>query len=142
MNDDSFDNREQWASITEDENNRGEGESLAVDDRGIPILDEVIEPDLDLSDDSALVPGLDTEPHGLNLPDKEVLLDALKQQMLSQFEQELEGITHQIAEAVTAQLSHNMEQTIREELQRSLSGHLETMLERTLKQPDNILNND
>jgi hypothetical protein len=142
MNDDSFDNEERWASIPTDEDSYEEAESLAVDDRGIPILDEVIEPDLDLSDDSALVPGLDTEPHGLNLPDKEVLLDALKEQLLSQIEQELEGITHQIAEAVTAQLSHNMEQTIREELQRSLSGHLETMLERTLKQPDNILNND
>jgi hypothetical protein len=142
MNDDSFHSQQQGTSAPADEDSGLGSESLAVDDRGIPILDDVIEPDLDLSDDSALVPGLDTEPHGLNLPDKEVLLDALKGQLLNQIEQQLEGITHQIAMAVTAQLSRNMEQTIREELQRSLSGHLETMLERTLKQPDNILNHD
>jgi hypothetical protein len=142
MNDDSFENHGQRTSVPGEEGSLEGNESLAVDERGIPILEEVIDPDLDLSDDSALVPGLDTQPHGLNLPDKGMLLDAIKGQLLNQIEQELEGITHQIAEAVTAQLSHNMEQTIREELQRSLSGHLETMLDRTLKQPDNVLNGD
>jgi hypothetical protein len=139
MNDDSIYNPEQERSLPARDDTTQSDEPLALDERGIPILEEVIEPELDLSEDSALVPGLDTQPHGLHLPDKELLLDALKEQLLSQIEQELEGITHQIAEAVTAQLSRNMEQTIREELQRSLSGHLETMLERTLKRPDNIL---
>jgi hypothetical protein len=142
MNDDSFDNQGQRRSLPPEEGSREEYESLAVDDRGIPILDEVIDPDLDLSDDSALVPGLDTQPHGLNLPDKEMLLEAIKRQLLNQMGQEMEVITHQIAVAVAAQLSREIEHTIREELQRSLSGHLETMLDRTLKQPDNILNGD
>jgi hypothetical protein len=142
MNDDAFENQGQRRSVPPEEGSWEENESLTVDDRGIPILDEVIDPDLDLSEDSALVPGLDTRPHGLNLPDKEILLEAIKGQLLSQMGQEMEVITHQIAVAVAAQLSREIEQTIREELQRSLSGHLETMLDRTLKQPDNILNGD
>lgn len=129
MNQDSFESDKRMPSTG---SGKEEG-SVNVDERGIPILEEVIDLDLDLSEDSALVPGLDGEPHGLNLPDKEMLLEALKEQLLDQMEEELGEITHQIAEAVALQLSRNMEQTIREELHSSLRSHLETMLDRTLK---------
>ncbi len=134
MSADDFDDNPYKASPFPENDSRDEEESLAVDEQGIPILEEVFDPDLDLSEDSALVSGLVTESHGLKLPDKGILLDALKEQLLNRMEQELEEITHQIAIAVTAQLSHGMEQTIREELHRSLGHHLEALLDRTLKQ--------
>ncbi len=134
MNDDYFDDDPDKAPFFPGKDPRDEEESLAVDEQGIPILEEVFDPDLDLSEDSALVSGLVTESHGLKLPDKGILLDALKEQLLVRMEQELEEITHHIAIAVTAQLSRGMEQTIREELERSLGHHLEALLDRTLKQ--------
>lgn len=132
MNHDRHNNGEQTVPLADssgDKNAPREG-SATVDDQGIPILDEVIYPETDLSDDSALVNPEVHEGHGLHLPNPEALLAAIRVQLHDRMESELDGIIDRVAVTTAKRL----EEALRRELRDVLKRHLLKLLDEI--QPD------
>ena len=126
MNNDRHDNGEQTMPLppTGDRKPLREG-SPTVDDQGIPILNEVIYPETDLSDDSALIGPESSQGHGLHLPDPEALLAAMRVQLQDRLTGELDGIVDRVA-ATTAK---RLEEALRRELREMLDRHLRRLLD-------------
>jgi hypothetical protein len=97
----------------------------AVDDHGIPILDEVVYPETDLSDDSALVNPEVRAGHGLHLPDPETVLAAMRVQLRDRMENDL----NEIVDRVAATTAERLEKALRRELREMLDRHLRKLLD-------------
>ncbi len=127
MNQDRHNNGEQTTPLpdsVEKQNTPRDG-SAAVDDHGIPILDEVVYPETDLSDDSALIGPEIREGHGLHLPDPEALLAAMRVQLQDRMTEELDGIVDRVATTTAERL----EKALRRELREMLDRHLRKLLD-------------
>ena len=127
MTHDRQDNGEQTTPLPESVENTSvprEG-AAAVDDHGIPILDEVVYPETDLSDDSALVNPEVRTGHGLHLPDPETLLAAMRVQLQDRMEHDL----NEIVDRVAATTAERLEKALRRELREMLDRHLRKLLD-------------
>jgi hypothetical protein len=115
-----------WPSTREAQENVPTETSLAVDPEGIPILHEVVDPnDLPPTDagnpDQADLPLFDTSPEQSADPEPEpVNLDAVREALRN----ELLGVIEQTAAAVAERFRKDMEQTLKEELTRTLDERL------------------
>lgn len=99
----------------------------AVDDHGIPILDEVVYPETDLSDDSALVNPEIHDGHGLHLPDPEALLAAMRVQLQDRMTEELDGVVDRVATTTAERLEKALQRELREMLDRHLRKLLDEL---------------
>ncbi len=106
--------------------------SVAIDKDGIPILDDVVDSDKIESEPQA---SPSNKGQGLNLPDRTVLIAAMRKQLNRQIESELQVMAQQVAATTAKKLSSSIERVIWKELQCALGDQLDKMLEKSDKSP-------
>jgi hypothetical protein len=111
---------------------------LSVDDSGIPILDEVVEPASELDEESGLIAPSPFAPagFGLNLPNQKELLSALREQLKLQARKDLEEIARQAAATVALRFTEELERVIQDELEQALEERLNQLADRLLSRPE------
>jgi hypothetical protein len=99
-------------------------EDLAALDTNIPVLEDVIDPETEAADDSAITPDLVRKAVAVELPKLAPLSEELRQQV----EQDYAEIT----ERVTAAVMKEIEGQVRAEINRTLVARLEALIDKTL----------
>ncbi len=115
-----------------DDKKTGEGITVATDKDGIPILDEVVDSEQRKQEQQSTAA---SKGQGLNLPNRNALLLAMRKQLHRQIEGEIQQMAHQIAASAAKQLTGSIERAIWKELQCSLGDQLDKMLEKNSKSP-------
>jgi len=112
---------------------------FSVDQEGIPILDEVVQPE----DEVAQAEGEGPSPADATFPlesqdqgklDYEALLSTMRVYLKSQLEADMEGIISDVVPQVVSQASRGLEETLRQELQSRLEAHASEVIEKLLEQ--------
>ncbi|MES9904458.1 MAG: hypothetical protein ABW168_17505 [Sedimenticola sp.] len=110
---------------------------LAVDDQGIPILDEVVELD-PICGESITIDDLDEAlppAHlGLGLPQYAPLLEAMREKLRLQLSYELTPLIENIVTSAITHTTLNLETAMREELYGALHQRLDEMIDQALKE--------
>ncbi|MES9900733.1 MAG: hypothetical protein ABW148_17180 [Sedimenticola sp.] len=112
-------------------------QKLAVDDQGIPILDEVVEFDSicqDSVDSEELDDALPPAFLNLGLPEYTPLVDAMREKLRLQLSYELTPLIENVVTSAITQATLNLETAMREELYGVLHLRLDEMIEQSLNE--------
>ncbi len=103
---------------------------ITYDSMGIPILDEVVD-----SASSELDPLISQHSgSGLNLPRRELLLSALRQQLKAELQADLTRMIDQIAVTIASEVSLKLKQQISDQLSETMDKRLSTILDNALNE--------
>ncbi len=107
---------------------------IALDDMGIPILDEIVaaeaeaEPEQNLQTKSSS----DALKRALTVPHNEILANALRNQLRSKVKKNLDDITQEVAAKTVADITPDLERMIRDRLTKILDQSMEEMIEKVI----------
>ncbi len=116
MTDESYNDGDKTQVLTPEDLERIHG--------NIPILEDVIDPEEEAADDSAITPELVRKAVALELPKLAPLGEELRQQVEKDYAE--------IAEQVTAAVMKEIEGKVRAEVNRTLVERLEALIDKTL----------
>ncbi len=110
------------------------GNDIAVDDMGIPILEEII-PDKTEPRPETHAPAKtssDTLKRALTVPNNEILANALRNQLRSKVKKNLDDIAQDVAAKAVSGIASELEQRIRNQLTEVLDQNLDEMIEKVI----------
>ncbi|MES9858836.1 MAG: hypothetical protein ABW166_19870 [Sedimenticola sp.] len=110
---------------------------LAVDDQGIPILDEVVEFDPICQDSVEIEDFSDALPPArltLELPEYTPLLEAMRDKLRLQLSYELTPLIENVVTSAITQATLNLETAMREELYGTLHQRLDELIDQSLEE--------
>ena len=109
---------------------------FSVDKEGIPILDEVVQPEAE--DPSPADAAFPLESQDQGKLDYEALLSTMRVYLKSQLEADMEGIINDVVPQAVSQVSRGLEEALRQELQSRLEAHASEVIEKLLEQQLNV----
>lgn len=117
-----------------DEDGQETDSSFSVDDRGIPILDDVVEPGDEFEIEAAPAENKTQLPpvRNLELPGYEELLAAMRNKMKRQLEKDMEKIIDKSAVAASGKILREIEPLIRAEISRALQDQFSDTIQALL----------
>ena len=108
---------------------------FTVDNEGIPILDEVVQPRQEAAP-ATDPPPLESQDQGKL--DYEALLSTMRVYLKSQLESDMEGIIEDVVPQAVGRVSRVVEEVLKQELQSRLEAHASEVIEKLLEQQLNV----
>jgi len=117
-------------------NQKGSTDNIAVDDMGIPILEEIVIPTADHKTETKapVNPSSEALKRALTGPNNKILANALSNQLRSKVKNDLDDIVSDVASKVVSSITPDLEQKIRNQLTEILDQNLEEMIDETITQ--------
>ena len=114
--------------------NTTDDSNITLDSDGIPILKEIVTPKSDAKPKQreAAKTAAKSSKRNLSLPNNEILVKALRNQLRSQVSKDIDNITDRVANNVISCISPILEQKIKAELAEILQKSLDEMINKAI----------
>ncbi len=108
--------------------------NIALDDMGIPILEEIVAPKADPKPETKTQAKISSEAlkHNLSFPNNEILVKALKNRLRSKVKNDLDDIAKDVAAKAVSSITPELERMIRAQIIEILEQNLEQMINKAV----------
>ncbi len=108
--------------------------NMAVDDMGIPILQEIISPMTDARPETKdpVKTSSGALKRALTVPHNEILAKALRNQLRSKVKKDLDDIANDVAVKVVSDITPELEQKIRSQVTEILDRNMDVLIEKII----------
>jgi len=119
-------------SLTPDQ--KDSSDSIAVDDMGIPILEEIVAPTADHKTETKtpVNPSSEAVKRALTAPNNKILAKALRNQLRSKVKKDLDEITQDVTAKAVSSITQELEQTIKSQLTEILDQNLDRLIDKVM----------